>query len=235
MKKYLFICEKPYIKRTYEEFYNNHKNELDYEADFITEATIIWHPTDKTRYVENHITLEDIELLSLDKYPELPDKFYLLNSNRFNIFIEKIRDILSKNKYDLIVNAYDNYLEGYLLFDYIFNKINSDIPKNILDINDLTNKGILIAMQNLKDNKDFAKNLINNWMKEFNETIVKLNNSLNSKRKVKSGTGYRNGLIELKKDEIWTIVNYDEEYRIHIKKGDVETTISVHEFFICFR
>lgn len=237
MKKYLFLCEKPSFQTDYENSYNLHKDELDFEADFISDFSMIWHPSDKLRHIENYLEKTDKELLlKLNQYPELPDKFYLLNSSKFYTLTEKIKNLLDVNNYDSIVNAFYYSLESYLSFENICDNVNIKIPRKLL-LTSFEDDDIFKNMKDLKDNKDYEKHLIGKWIDEYNDTMKIVNDSLNKEKIVTSKKGIINTSGEkiiLFKDESWNIINCDENYLIHISKGNIKTSISIQEFFMYF-
>ena len=165
MQKALLIAEKPSLMRTIKEVYDRHKNELDYTCDFLSQRGHLL-----TLKLPDEID-EKMKKYSWDTLPFFPDQhggwqYRLVKEKKTEGFksanerFAEIRSALHEGDYDFIIHAGDPDQEGELLINIVINKIGTDLPVMRFWTNDLTEKKVLEALKNLRDDRK-DKQLVN--------------------------------------------------------------------------
>ena len=156
-EKVLLISEKPSLKRELENVYTKNKSSINYDIDFVTLAGHVCGYASPSDYDGWNKKWD--ELFSI--LPMIPEKWQINYHKDKLDLIKAVKDKLSKTKYDAIICATDPEREGNLIFYLLANKLKIKQKVYRLWVNDLTDKAILSAFNNMVDfNKDtFQKNL----------------------------------------------------------------------------
>ena len=149
-KKALLIAEKPSLKREIEAVYKKHKDEIDYDITFISQAGHI-------------LGLKSPKELDAEKYggswkitnfPIVYPYEYKVSKGYEKMFKE-VKEAVKKGGYDVIINAGDPDQEGQLLIDETLLYIGNKLPVKRFWSNDLTEGAIVGALKNLQDNRNY--------------------------------------------------------------------------------
>lgn len=150
--KFLFIAEKKSLMDEIEAVYNKIFKSLPYEADFDCFAGHIIALKEPKEYTTTHPEWgKEWEEISL---PMIPDT-YELKVTRKDIY-KRLTQKIKAGKYDYIVNACDADREGMAIFELFRKKSGFKEPVKRFWNNDLTDKGITLALKNLRDNEETA-------------------------------------------------------------------------------
>lgn len=156
MQKALLIAEKPSLKRTIEEVYNKHKNEIPYDITFMEQRGHLL-----TLKYPNELS-EELEAWSWDTLPFHPDEYggwqykiiedkptgkFKTSAQRY----DEIKNELKSGKYDFVINAGDPDQEGELLIRIVLESLHNTLPVKRYWSNALTEEKVLEALKNLRD------------------------------------------------------------------------------------
>ncbi len=151
--KALLIAEKPSLMRTIKSVYEKHKEEVDYEIDFLSQAGHL-------------LTLKTPDELGLQgedkktKLPIFPDEEsgwqYKLIPGVEKLYND-IKGAIQSGKYEYIIHAGDPDREGQLLIDIVLDAVDCDkyISKRLrFWSNDTTETTVFNALKNMEDGKN---------------------------------------------------------------------------------
>lgn len=162
MKKYLIIAEKKSQQDIIEKVYRENKDSLNYVADLTFINNPVSHISDKILKVEpTNPIWQKLVLNNID----IPEGYYVVNSEYSIKQIELIKNLINSNKYDFIVNACDIDIYGQLSYEYVKEKIGFSIPDKRMSFRDLTALTLFESLQNFRDNNEILANLL----KEINK------------------------------------------------------------------
>ena len=158
--KGLVIAEKTSLLDTIRDTYKVHYNELPFSLDFVAQSGHLFHQTLPNSYCEewaapwnwSQLPMFPHKLASGWKYDVIP--------STKEIYI-KIADKVKAGNYDFIVHAGDPDREGQYLIRLVLQKLKCKLPVKRFWTNDLTEKAVLTALKNLKndDKEPFLVNL----------------------------------------------------------------------------
>jgi len=156
MPNALLIAEKPDLMRKIQEVYDKHKNEIPYTATFTSQRGHLVTTLTPSEYDEmlkkwnwESLPIEP-EKMGGWKYKVIKEEKqgnYLTSQERY----EEIKKELKSGKYDFVIHAGDPDQEGELLVRLVLGMANNSLPVYRFWTNDLTEKHILNALINLKD------------------------------------------------------------------------------------
>lgn len=163
--KALLIAEKPDLARQIEACYNKHRNEINYEIDFLAQRGHLVTLYSPDQYDES------LKKWSWNNMPIYPEKYggwkYQPIKDKSNgkyksanERLKEIKNALNSGNYDFVIHAGDPDQEGELLVNLVLDYCHNKLPVSRFWTNDLTDSKILDALQNLKDDKT-DKMLIN--------------------------------------------------------------------------
>ncbi len=157
--KGLLIAEKPSLMNTVRDVYNKHYGELPYSLDFVAQSGHLICQVPPNSYCD-----EWAEKWDWSQLPMLPHK--LVSGWKYDV-IPKIKDVYKQieNKfktgnYDFVVHAGDPDREGQYLVRLVLQRLKCKVPVKRFWSNDLTDKAVLSALKNLKDD-DHDEFLVN--------------------------------------------------------------------------
>jgi hypothetical protein len=157
MKRYLIIAEKKSIREPIQEACDKHKGLLDFVADVTYMANPVAHISDKVFSIDPTAGVwEKLEL----KTTEVPEGYYVANTKFTPVQVNEITSLIQANDYDLIINACDNGLYGQFAYLYTKEKVGFSIPDKRMWHMDLTENGIIRALQQLEDNEYILSELL---------------------------------------------------------------------------
>lgn len=146
--KAILIAEKPSLMRDIQSVYNEHKNELDYEADFLCQAGHLMGLK-----LPKEISPDKYGKWSLSYMPELYPYEYKVIPGKYDM-ITKINTAINSGKYDFVIHAGDPDQEGELLVRLVLDYVGNKLPVKRFWISDLTEGAILSALKNLSDDSE---------------------------------------------------------------------------------
>jgi DNA topoisomerase-3 len=155
-QKALLIAEKPSLERKIKEVYEKHKNEFDFEIDFLA--------------LRGHILAlkmpeeldESLKTWSFDNLPIFPEEHggwqykipaekkegnYMTSAEKY----KALGDALKSNNYDFIINAGDPDQEGELLVRIPLMALRNRLPVKRFWTNAQTEPDVVNALKNLRD------------------------------------------------------------------------------------
>lgn len=158
-QKALLIAEKPDLMRKIEAVYDKYKDRLPYEAVFVSQRG---HLVTLKYPDEIDETLKD---WSWDTLPIAPEEhggwqYKVIEEKKTGNFqtsrerYDVIRSKIYSGDYDFVINAGDPDQEGELLVRLVLSKIKNRLPVKRFWTNDLTEKHILYALENLRDDEN---------------------------------------------------------------------------------
>lgn len=157
MKKYLFIVEKPSLLSVIKEVYDNNKSSLNYVAEFVPASNPVSHISDTIRRVDvNDVIWEELKFKNI----ELPEGYYIVNTEYSAKQLEEIRTLINSGNYDVIVNAFDPGLYGQLSYESIKEKVGFSTPDKRMWLYSLTDEDILKALNKFEDNGHILTELL---------------------------------------------------------------------------
>lgn len=139
---YLFITEKPSLKKNVEGVYRQIKAELPYTADFVTAHGHVIRLAKPDEYDP-----------PLDNPPFFPKeyKYKVIEENRS--FYKTISEHMKENSYDAMVNCCDPEREGQYIFWLIMTYTKCKLPQKRFWTNDQSFNAVVFALKNLRDNQ----------------------------------------------------------------------------------
>lgn len=147
--KALLIAEKPSLMREIESVYKKHKNELDFEIDFLAQAGhLVGLKSPK------EVNPEKYGRWNLNNFPEVYPYEYKINTGK-NDLVKKIRDGVKKGGYDFIIHAGDPDGEGELLVRLVLDYVGNKLPVKRFWTNDLVEGAIVGALKNLQPDSNY--------------------------------------------------------------------------------
>lgn len=148
MNKGLLIAEKPSQMRQIKEVYDRLKPNLD--IDFLHQrGHLIGLKTPK------EIDGQKYGKWKLENIPEVFPYEYKIISDTKDLY-NNIKDAIKSGKYDYIIHAGDPDGEGELLINETLNLIGNILPVKRFWTNDLSDRAILDAFNNMKDDKEYC-------------------------------------------------------------------------------
>lgn len=146
-EKLLLIAEKPSLMRELKEVYTNHKNEINYDIDFMALAghvCMYGNPNDYEQWNKKWV--------ELDSYlPMVPEKWKInVMPDKKSLYLS-IKEQIEKNNYDGLICATDADREGNLIFYLLEAKLNKKLKTYRFWVNDLTERAILKSYHNMGD------------------------------------------------------------------------------------
>lgn len=146
-EKLLLIAEKPSLMRELKEVYTNHKNEINYDIDFMALAGHVCkygNPNDYEQWNKKWI--------EMDSYlPMVPEKWKInVMPDKKSLYLS-IKEQIEKNNYDGLICATDADREGNLIFYLLEAKLNKKLKTYRFWVNDLTERAILKSYHNMVD------------------------------------------------------------------------------------
>lgn len=145
------------LQKIIEGVYNQHKEELGYEADFTFLNSPVSHISDKCLKVDlNNGEWVKLKINSIN----IPEGYYMVNTSCSKEQLNKIKDLINTNKYDYVINACDPDLYGQLLYEKTKEVLDITIQDKRMVYNDLTDTHILKALQEFKSNNDYRKKVL---------------------------------------------------------------------------
>lgn len=138
---YLFIAEKPSLRKAVEQVYNSIKDTLPYTADFTNARGHVIRLAKPQEYDEPLTTL-----------PIIPKEYKLLIIEENRSYFNQIKTLAQSKKYDAIVNTCDPEREGQYIFYLITKYLNLKQKQLRFWSNDLSPSKIEFALRNLRDN-----------------------------------------------------------------------------------
>ena len=152
----LLIAEKPDLMRQIETVYKKHKSDIPYEITFTSQRghlVALKQPNE----LDESLTTWDWDTLPFHpedyggwKYKVIKEKktgSFLTSQERY----EQIYKELKSGKYDAVINAGDPDQEGELLIRLVLKEAGNKLPVKRFWTNDLTEKAIVDALKNLRD------------------------------------------------------------------------------------
>lgn len=185
--KALLIAEKPSLMRTIQQVYNIHRNELDFEIDFMAQAGHILglKMPDEINPEYKKWALENLPLKADFRYKILPGKQKM---------VKDIKDVILSGRYDFIIHAGDPDQEGEILIRETLDFVGNRLPVKRFWSNDLTEGAILHALQNLREDKMQDNLAAAGYIRQHADYIYGLN--LTECMTLKSGTLIRMGRVK---------------------------------------
>lgn len=157
--KALLIAEKPSLMREIKLAYEHHKNEIEYDIDFIAQVGHLMELYDPVEINPIYKSWNP-EYLPIDPKKEGGWK-YKVKKNTKDIY-ESIETAVKTGKYDVIIHAGDADQEGELLIRLVLEKISNKLPVLRFWANDTTETTLFNALRNLKeDSLETYQNLYN--------------------------------------------------------------------------
>lgn len=165
-EKALLIAEKSSLMRTIESVYNDNKDKIPFEIDFVAQRG---HLVELLMPEEID---EELKEWSWDTLPFHPEehggwKYKVKNEKRVNNYLtaqeryENIKDAIDSGEYDFIINAGDPDQEGQLLIQLVLDKVGNTLPVKRFWTNDTTSKVVLNELLNLRNNEeDYFRNIL---------------------------------------------------------------------------
>ena len=156
MLKMLLIAEKPDLMRQIETVYNSHRSEIPYEITFVSQRGHL-----VTLKQPDEID-EDLKVWNWESLPIHPEKhggwqYKVIQEKKTGKFLTaqerfaQIKKEIHSGNYDGIINAGDPDQEGELLIRIVLRYAGNTLPVKRFWTNDLTEKAIVDALKNLKD------------------------------------------------------------------------------------
>ena len=146
MAKALLIAEKPDLKRKVQEAYRKfgHKDTIDFES-FIGHTMKLKDPVEYN---------PDWKSWRQDVLPMIPDKFeYKPSPDKVKLYNE-LKNKIKKGGYDYLINCCDPGREGQSIFFTFYETIGCKLPVKRMWHNDVTDKELSRALNNLRDEKE---------------------------------------------------------------------------------
>ena len=143
------MAEKPSLKRDIEEIYKKIKISFPDDITFFALRGHILELKEPDGYNAQWGNPWKIEVL-----PMIPDKFEYKPKKDCKSLYREIKDEMTSNKYDYIINACDAGREGELIFYEIYKTIGCKTPVKRFWASNTTEAGITKALNNLIDDKD---------------------------------------------------------------------------------
>lgn len=148
MNKAILIAEKPSLMREIQHVYNNHKNDIGIEIDFLAQAGHLLGLMSP-----KELDPEKYGKWSLDSIPEVyPYEYKIIEGKRE--LVKKIKEAVTSDKYDYIIHAGDPDQEGELLIRLVLDYVGNKLPVKRFWTNDLTENAIVGALKSLKDDRE---------------------------------------------------------------------------------
>ena len=166
MQKALLIAEKPSLMRSIEAVYKKHETEIPYQITFMAQRghlVTLKLPSEideaQKRWCWENLPFhpEDHGGWQYKIIKEKKEGKNLTAGERLSAIKKELRG----GNYDFIINAGDPDQEGELLVRIVLEQLGNTIPVKRFWTNDLTEKPVLEALKNLKDDDgdDFFRNL----------------------------------------------------------------------------
>lgn len=163
----LLIAEKPDLMRKIEACYRAHRSEIPYSITFTAQRGHL-----VTLKKPDELD-EDLKEWSWDTLPIHPEEhggwqYKIIEEPRSGNFMtakeryDEIKNELKSGKYDFVIHAGDPDQEGELLVRCVLDHMKNTLPVKRFWTNDLTERHILYALKNLRDddNDPMLKNLL---------------------------------------------------------------------------
>lgn len=158
MPNALLIAEKPSLRRTIEEVYNNHRKEIPYDITFKDQRGHLL-----TLMLPQEID-PDQKVWAWENLPFNPEehggfKYKIIEEKKQGKFLtakERYADIkktLKEGNFDFIINAGDPDQEGELLVWLVIKSLRNKLPVKRFWTNDLAESSVLKALKNLRDDE----------------------------------------------------------------------------------
>jgi DNA topoisomerase IA len=94
------------------------------------------------------------------KNTEISEGYYIYIPESTDKQANEVKSLINNNNYDAIINAYDSDIFGQLFYEFIKESIGFSLPDKRLWYNSLTEKSLLEAFYNFKDNNETLNMLL---------------------------------------------------------------------------
>ncbi len=147
-QKALLIAEKPSLMRTIQAAYNKHKDEFDFDIDFVAQAGHIFGLK-----LPKEINAEKYGKWVLEGYPEVyPYEYKVTTPDLF----KKVKEAY-KGNYDFIIHAGDPDQEGEILIRETLNKLGNKKEVKRFWSNDITEGAVVNALKNMSSDSEYDR------------------------------------------------------------------------------
>ena len=150
MKKALLIAEKPSLMRSLRAAYDHHRNEFDFDIDFLNQRGHLLE-------LKNPDELNpEYKKWKIENYPmDTPFK-YKVKRDTADLY-KAIKTALSSGKYDFVIHAGDPDQEGEILVRETLQQCGNKLPVKRIWVNAQTEDEFLDGLKNLKDDSEYDR------------------------------------------------------------------------------
>jgi DNA topoisomerase-3 len=147
--KAILIAEKPSLMREIQAAYREHRSEIPFEIDFLSQAGHL-----VGLKMPEEIDEEKYKKWRLDNFPiDVPYQYKILPGK--GDLVKNIRTAVRNGEYDFVIHAGDPDGEGELLIRLVLDYVGNALPVKRFWINDQTHAAIVRALNHMRNDSEY--------------------------------------------------------------------------------